>query len=515
MTLMKAMATVGGFTMLSRIAGLFRDILLASFLATGPIADAFIVALRLPNFFRSVTAEGAFSVSFVPLYSKTITQDGDAAAAKFAGQAASVMVLVLAVFTALMMLAMPLLIRLIAPGFDPDGYTYALAVDLTRITFPYLIFMSLTALFGGMLNANKRLGPFAVAPIFFNLCQIGVMLFGLRFFPTIGHALSWAVSFSGVLQVGMMLFFLRRYKIKFSFQLFEISEKIKILFSLMLPAVIGAGIYQINLFADLIIASMVGDGAISYLYYADRLNQLPIGLIGAAVSTALLPMLSRAMASGDVVEARGLFNRSLEYCLILTLPIACALMVIADRFIATVFQHGEFTASDTYLTSTVLACYAVGLPAYITAKVYQAVFWSQQDTRTPVKISIITACCNIFFSLLFSQFMGVAGIALSTGGVAWVQFFLLRRAVQGDEVARVDAALKRNVLKVVLSSVVMMLVLGFGSYMLSGFFEQAIPHKIAGLVILVLCGAMSYGVLIMAMGVVRLSDIKSLFKLKK
>lgn len=515
MTLLKAMATVGGFTMISRVAGLCRDILMATFLAVGPVADAFIVALRLPNFFRSVSAEGAFSVSFVPLYSKTIEKEGEDAAADFAGQALTVMAVFLSAFIAIMMVLMPYFIRLTAPGFDPNGETYSLAVEMTRITFPYLLLVSITALLGGILNANKRLGPFAAAPVCFNLTQIFMLLFAVQYFPTVGHALAWAVSISGLFQVAMMAFFLRRYKIKFNFQPFVISEKIKTLFLLMGPAVIGAGVYQINLFADVIIASTLHEGAVSYLYYADRFNQLPIGLIGAAVATALLPMMSRAMAAGRTEEARDLFNKSLEYCFILTLPTALALMAIPNRLISVIFEHGQFTATDTIITAWVLTGYAVGIPAYIGSKVYQSVLWSRQDTKTPVKISIITAICNVILSLILSRFIGVAGIALSTGSVAWLQLFLLKRNLRGDEVALRNERWKSSWPKIFLSSAIMMAVITFLSAQLyEMFLNTALPERIAGLAILVLSGALTYGVLIHLTGVLKLSDIKVFLKNK-
>lgn len=515
MKLVKAMATVGGFTLLSRVVGMVRDMLTAAILGVGPIADAFIVALRLPNFFRSVTAEGAFSVSFVPLYAKTLETEGEEDAAKFAGQALTVMSVLIALFSALMMIGMPWVLRVIAPGFDEGSQRFDLAVEFTRITFPYLLFMSATALFGGVLNANHRLGPFAAAPILFNLMQILALTTVVHFFPTVGHALAWAVCVSGVLQVLLMVFFLRRYQIKFLIQPFVFTAKIKKLFSLMGPGILAAGILQVNLFVDVIIASTLPEGSIGYLYYADRLNQLPIGIIGAAVATALLPMLSRALAAGHAGEANRLFNRSFEYCMMLALPAAVAMMVVPEPLISGLYEYGAFKAHDVENTARVLAAYAIGIPAYLVAKVFQAVFWSKQDTTTPVKISLITVGLNIALGFTLSRFIGVAGIALATGLVAWVQFFLLRRAVRGEAVAVYDNRLKSNCLKIVGSVVAMAATLVALSLVLAPYFHAGIAPKLASVVTLVAGGGFVYALGLHMTGALTWQDVREFLTSKK
>ena len=325
MKLLKAMATVAGLTGLSRIAGFIRDVLTASILGAGPMADAFFVALKLPNFFRRITAEGAFSVSFVPIYSAELAREGEESADYFANKTFSLMFWGLLGFTVLAMLAMPVIINLIAPGFDDGSDRYTMAVSFSRITFPYLLLMSLTSLLGGVMNAHDRFGPFAVAPFLFNMALIGALLCA-GIFPSAGYALSWGVVAAGVLQF-LLLYITARRWIGFKVKIVKpkITPRIKRLFKLMGPGVLGAGVVQINLFADMIIGSFLPTGSISYLYYADRLNQLPLSTVGIAVGTALLPMLSRAVGAGKKEEAENLFNRALEVPLFLGLPSAVAL----------------------------------------------------------------------------------------------------------------------------------------------------------------------------------------------
>ncbi len=515
MKLLKAMATIASFTMLSRIAGMVRDMLTASILGAGPMADAFFVALKLPNFFRRIAGEGAFSVSFIPLYTKTIEQNGEDEAAKFAGQIFSIMAIILAVFSIIIMIGMPWIIHVIAPGFQHGTERYDMAVIMTQITFPYLMLMSLTALFGGMLNAHSKFAPFSAAPIIFNLTLIVALLVLTPYFPTAGHAMAFGVTFSGILQLIMMVFFIRRYKISFLFQRPRLTEKTRNLFRLMGPGVLAAGVFQINLFVDMILASMLPSGAISYLYYADRLNQLPLSMVGIAVGTALLPMLSKSLAANDHQESKDLFNRSLEFCFFAALPAAVALMIVPYQMVSTLFEHGEFSRADTLQTSYVLMGYGIGLPAYVASKIFMTSFWAHQDTLTPVKISIITALSNVMLSLLLIGLLGVAGIALSTGLVGWLQVYLLHRKLKGRDALEFDDRLRLVFPKIAICSCMMGIVLSFLSYVLHPFFGQSLPVKIMALVALLGGGAITYAVAIQVTGVLKLNDIQKYLKRSK
>jgi len=499
------MATVGGLTALSRVAGFIRDILTAAILGAGPIADAFFVALKLPNFFRRVTAEGAFSVSFVPLYSEALETEGRGSADSFAGNAMVIMFWGLLVFTVVMIVFMPAVISLIAPGFahDADPMRFNLAVTLSRITFPYLLMMSVAALMGGVLNAHGRFAPFAAAPILFNVALIGVLLFAWKF-HTAAHALAIGVLIAGVLQFALLYIYIRRQKIHLPLMRPHFDVRIKKLFKLMGPGVLGAGVMQVNLFADMIIGSFLPIGSISYLYYADRLNQLPLSTVGIAVGTALLPMLSRAVGAGQVDEAKYLFNRALEAVLFLGLPAALALLVLAEPIIHVLFVRGQFDAQDAHMTALVLQGYSIGLPAYIAAKVFSTAFWSRQDTMTPVKISIIVALTNIVLALSLIQFIGVAGIALATGLVAWLQIALLARPLKDSPVGQLDARFKRGLPRIILSSCLMTGVL----YTLM----QVLPgYDLFSLGILIAAGLAVYGVSVFATGALSTQDIKNYF----
>lgn len=512
MKLLKAMATIASFTMLSRIAGMVRDMLTAAILGAGPLADAFFVALKLPNFFRRVAGEGAFSVSFIPLYSKTIEQDGEEEAAKFAGQIFSIMAIALTVFSMIVMMGMPWIIHIIAPGFQYGTERYDLAVTLTRLTFPYLLLMSLTALFGGMLNTHGKFAPFAAAPIIFNLTLIFSILVIAGLFPTAAHAMAVGVTVSGVLQLAMMIYFAYHHKILFHFQKPVFTEKSKNLFKLMGPGILSAGVFQINLFIDMMLASLLPAGAISYLYYADRLNQLPLSMVGIAVGTALLPMLSRSLSSDNTAESKDLFNRSLEFCFFAAIPATVALFIVPYQMVSTLFEHGKFSSFDALQTSYVLMGYGIGLPAYVASKIFMTAFWAHQDTMTPVKISIITTLSNVVLSLLLIGLLGVAGIALSTGIVGWLQLYLLCRKLKGNKAMEFDDRLRVVFPKIVICACIMGLVLSTLSYVLQPYFMQALPVKILALVALLGGGTIIYALSIHMTGVLKLNDIRRYLK---
>ncbi|MDH5722354.1 MAG: murein biosynthesis integral membrane protein MurJ [Alphaproteobacteria bacterium] len=508
MKLAKAMVTVAGMTGLSRIAGFVRDILTAAFLGAGPVADAFFIALKLPNFFRRVTAEGAFSIAFVPLYSRTLQTEGKDEANRFASNAFMIMLCVLSVFTLLVMIFMPYVIMVITPGFIGDALRQPMAVEFSRITFPYLLLMSLTALLGGVLNAHDRFAPFAFAPVLFNVSLIVALLVS-GYFENAGYAMSWGILVAGILQLLFLWVAAFRNNVRITFKKPILDAKTKRVFRLMGPAMIGAGVMHINLFADLIIASLLEEGAISYLYYADRLNQLPLGVVGIAVGTALLPMLARAMELEDKSQSRNLFNRALEYCLLLALPAAVALAAIPLPLITVLFERGAFMASDSLMTASVLMAYAMGLPAYIAIKVFSTAHWAREDTVTPVKISVVATILNIVMSIALIQYIGVVGIALATGIAGWVQFFAHIHYLKDHSSAQLDAQFKFVVVKIIISSLIMGASLYGAAFILHDYiFSAFFLTRITALGGLVIFGILIYGTLILGLKVVKLSDIK-------
>lgn len=515
MTLLRAMATVAGMTALSRITGFVRDIFTAAILGAGPVADAFFVALKLPNFFRRVTAEGAFSVSFVPLYSKTLEKEGEGKADIFASNVFMMMLAGLSLFTVLCMALMPFIIYGIAPGFDADPERFNLATELSRITFPYLLLMSLSALVGGVLNAHERFAPFAFAPVLFNLCLVAALLVA-DYAPSAGHAMAWGIFVSGFVQLFWLLACARRVRFKLRWSWPKLDADTKKMFILMGPGIVGAGVMQINVFIDLIIASFLPEGSISYLYYADRLNQLPLGTVGIAVGTALLPLLSKALAGGREDEAKTLFNRALEYCFIMALPAAAALAVIPLPIISVLFERGAFTAADSAATAAVLSGYAVGLPAYIAIKIFSTIHWARHDTVTPVKIAVVGALVNIALALCFIPFLGVAGIALATGLSGWLQFGQHLYALRGLEVAHFDAQFKTNTLKIVASVAAMCVVLvGLHIAVADMLVAESSLKKLIALAVLVGGGGGVYAGMILLTGAVKISEIAKFLKRKK
>ncbi len=432
MAFFKAIATVGGFTLASRLLGFIRDVLMASFLGAGPVADAFFIALKLPNFFRRITAEGAFSISFVPMFSKVLAEDGKAEAGKFAEEAQAVMLAVLLPFTIVCIVAMPWVLYVIAPGVhcnftaqpQCDPARLDLAVAFSRITFPYILMMSLTALLGGVLNSFGRFAAFAAAPMFFNGILIIALLFGTKLFQTSGHALAWGLAAAGVAQFVWMLVNYKMLGYALKLRRPALTPRIRKLFRLMIPGAVGAGAAQINLFIDMILASLLPVGSISFLYYADRLYQLPLGVIGVAIGTALLPMLSQALKSKNG-DAQKLLGLGFETALVLSLPAGIALVVIAGPIMSVLFERGAFTHHDSLQSSYALMAYAIGLPAYVLARVFSTAYFAREDTATPVKFAIICAVINTVLALALIGPLQHVGIALATGITAWINLALL------------------------------------------------------------------------------------------
>jgi putative peptidoglycan lipid II flippase len=509
MSFVRAAATVSGLTLVSRICGFVRDVMAAAIVGAGPVADAFFVALRLPNFFRSIAAEGAFSVSFVPLFSKTLTNEGQEVAQEFASQTMAVMLAVLIPFSLVAMFFMPQVLTVLAPGFqNGGGERFHLAVTLTRITFGYLLFMSLASLVGGMLNAIDKFFAFAMAPILFNLMQIlllGIAYYHPSSFPTSGHAMAWGVMSSGVLQLIWLLIVLKKSNVHIRLILPKMTDKIRRLFQLMGPGILGASAVQINLLVDTIIASMLPVGAVSYLYYAQRLDQLPIGLIGTAVGTALLPKLAQKIAAKDHDAANYLFNRALEWTSILTLPAAAALMVIATPITAVLFQRGEFGPHDTIETAKALLAYAIGLPAFVGVKVLSTALYAQENTKTPVKVTLVCATLNIVLCLILTRPYQHAGIAFATAIAGWVQVGMLAHILHNKNDLNFDALFKRNMIRISIATIVMCILLYVFHQLLMTWFDAG---HFKALLALVITMAVAGGAYMGLMFVQKVIDVK-------
>jgi putative peptidoglycan lipid II flippase len=400
--MLRGVLTVGGWTMASRVLGLLRDMLMAALIGTGPVADAFFVANKLPNLFRRLFGEGAFNAAFVPEFAGLLTAEGPAAAQLFAQEAFAVMAFWLGTLTLLGEIFMPQVMTVFAPGFANMPEKFALTVELARITFPYLMLICLAALLSGVLNGMDRFAAAAGAPVLYNLFSIAAMLGLTPYVATVGHATAWGVSASGVVQLALLAWAVHRAGMKLHFPRPRLTPHVRLLLRRMAPGLIGASATQLNQVVDVVIASMLPAGTVSLLYYADRMQQLPLGVIGTAVGTALLPLLSRQVRGAEAHEAVGSLNRAIEYTLFMTLPAALALAVAGFPMMWVLFGRGAFDAESARLSAQALTAYAVGLPAVVLLKVLTPAFFARADMATPVKIGMITLALNFGLNLLFN-----------------------------------------------------------------------------------------------------------------
>ena len=510
--LLRAAMTVGGFTLISRLTGFTRDILIAALLGAGPIGDAFFVAFKLPNFFRRLFAEGAFNAAFIPRFSAHLKQDGRDTAHGFAEETLAVLLSVLLLFVALAQAAMPVLMLGLAPGFRDDPATFELAVELTRITFPYLLFISLVSLMAGVLNGVGRFAAAAATPILLNLSLIAALLLLVGKVPTAGHALAIGVFVAGIVQFAWLLVALRRAGLPLYLPRPRLTPAVRKVLAIMGPAAIGAGVVQVNLVIDIILASFLQDGAISYLFYADRISQLPIGVVGVAVGTALLPLLSRQAAAGEDTAARQSLNRALEIGLLLSLPAMAACLAIPGELVAGLFQRGAFTAADTNATAMTLAAYAAGLPAYVMIKVLGPAFFARSDTMTPLKIAIVAVMVNVALNLALMGPLQQVGLALATAISSWLNAGLAIWLLHRRGWLKADARLRAAVGKAAFASAIMAGVLVAAATALAPMTGLGEVMRATGLAVLVVLGLLTYVVLAQVTGLARLRDLRAMMR---
>lgn len=420
----KAASVVGAATLVSRITGFVRDIFIAALLGAGPLAEIFVIAFRLPNLFRRLFAEGAFNAAFVPLFSERLEAAGLPAALEFAGRILSVLLAFLTAFTVLSMVFMPGLVLAIAQGFSADADKFDQAVHYARIAFPYLFFISLLSLFAGVLNATGRFLAAAFAPVLLNLVLIGAALLSLMMSGASLDYLIWGVSLAGLVQFVLVVVAARRAGLKVPLRAPRMNADTRRFFTLVVPGILAAGIGQINLLIGTSIATGQA-GAAAWLYYADRLYQLPMGVIGVALAVALLPDLTRRIARADHAGARASQDLAVTLAMLLTLPAAFGLYVLADPIINVLFERGAFTPADTEATASALRYFCLGLPAFVLVRALQPSFFARQDTRSPMIDGAVGVAANITLSLaLFSQ-MGHLAIALATAVAGWLTLLLM------------------------------------------------------------------------------------------
>jgi putative peptidoglycan lipid II flippase len=493
--MLRGILTVGGWTMGSRILGFVRDILIAALLGAGPVADAFFVANRLPNLFRRLFGEGAFNAAFVPSFSGMLAVEGFAEAKSFAEETFAVMAFWLAGLTVLAEIFTPQLMAVVAPGYEDVPGKFELAVTLARITFPYMPLICLTALLSGILNGLDKFAAAAASQLVYNVVSIGFMIGLLGIVPTAGHALAWGVSASGIAQLALVAWAVRRAGMRMTIPRPRLTPRMRLLFRRMAPGLLGAGVVQINSLVDVVIGSLLPPGTVSVLYYADRINQLPLGIIGTAVGTALLPTLSRQVRGGQAEDASATLNRALEVALMLTLPAALALGVAARPIIGVLFGHGAFDGSAVILSSQALVAYATGLPAFVLVKVLVPAFFARGDTSMPVRVGIAAVLLNLALNFLFMTRLQHLGPPLASSVASWFNVFALAFVLRRRGQLPLDAPLRRHVPRMLLAGVAMAAILvAFQSYALPVL--ARLPMRgigVVGLSLLVGLGLACYG----------------------
>ena len=516
MSLIRQFANVGGATLASRLLGFVRETMIANALGAGPVADAFYAAFRFPNLFRRLFAEGAFNAAFIPLFARTLEGEGDEAARRFAEDVLASLLLVLAALTAVVMIATPLIVTLIAPGFTSNAGKFALTVDLFRIMFPYLICMSLTAMITGVLNAYRRFLVAALAPLLLNVTAISALVLAIVLeldTVSVGRLLSWSIPAAGVAQLLWVVFAARRIGFTARFRLPKLTPGVKRLLWLAAPAAAAGGITQINLFIGQIIAS-TKEGAIAVLQYADRIYQLPLGVVGIAIGVVLLPELARALKAGHQREAQHNQNRALEFALFLTLPAATALSMISIVVVRVLYERGAFGPETSEITARVVAIFALGLPAFVMIKVFTPGYFAREDTRTPMLFAGISVATNVAFALTLFPVIAEAGIATAESVSGWVNAGLLIVTLWRRGHFSLDQASLRHIPRLVLSCAIMAAALYAGLLLLDPYFrpEAGLAHQAGALLLLMGGGAVVYFAAAHLTGAVDLGELLRNFR---
>ncbi|UYN95118.1 MAG: murein biosynthesis integral membrane protein MurJ [Enhydrobacter sp.] len=514
MSLGRAIATVGGFTMVSRVVGFLRDIVLSAVLGSGAVADAFFVAFKLPNFFRRLFAEGAFSAAFVPLFARALQEGGRVDAIVFARQAQAALLAVLLPFSALLILAMPWVMAVMAPGLRPEPATFDLAVAFGRITFPYLLFIALTALYGGVLNSLERFAHVAATPILLNLTVIAAVLGLTPFLPNSGYAAALGVAVAGVVQWLWLLAACAREGVGLTIVRPRWTGRVARLVKLATPVAIGGGVQQIGLVLDVVWASLLPVGTISALYYADRIAQLPLGVVGVAIGTALLPLLARQLRAGETDAAMANQNRAIEVGLLLGLPAAVALLLLSEPIIRMLFERGRFGAEDTWRAAGALAAFSAGLPAFVLVKALTPGFFAREDTRTPLYIAIACIAANVILNLVFllATTLAHVGIALASSLAGWLNAALLAAMLLARRHWIADRRLISRAWRIGLATAGMAVVLWIALGPLAPALARADFAGVGALAGLCLLGIGVYGALGMAFGVVDVAELRFMMR---
>ncbi|WP_299187118.1 murein biosynthesis integral membrane protein MurJ [uncultured Psychrobacter sp.] len=502
--LFRSTMVVSSMTMLSRILGLVRDIVLLGVFGAGGLMDAFLVAFKIPNFLRRLFAEGAFSQAFVPVLSEYKEKYSLQQVQILVSRTSGALLLVLSMLTVVVILIAPWVVTLFAPGFADQPDKFAITAELLRLTFPYLLFISMTAFASGILQSYGRFAAPAFAPVLLNLCMIGGALIFAPMFDTSIMALGYAVAIAGLLQFLIQLPQLWQQKLLVAPKVDFKHEGVKRILKLMLPAIFGVSVTQINLLLNTVFASLMIGGSVSWLYAAERMSELPLGLIGVAIGTVILPSLSKSEAQKDDVSFKKTLDWAARLIILVGVPASAALFILADALMQALFLRGEFTLRDSQMSALALRSMAGGILGFMLIKIFAPAFFARQDTRTPVKIGIISVFANMIFSVIFIgifYFLDMplhGGLALATTGAAFVNAGLLYYFLYQREIFRFGSHWKKLFAQFAIATSAMVAVL----YVMLPYFptDDAQWRRIAALLIMCAIGALVYGAVLLATG---------------
>ena len=506
MNLLKSTGTFSFFTIISRLLGYLRDILIATFLGTGPLADAFFVAFRIPNTFRRLFSEGTFNAAFVPSYASELSQ-GREQANEFANSVFNLLILGLFFLVVVIEIFMPIFVFLIAPGFDGDNQKMELVINLTRITFPFLFFISLASFFSAILNSHNRFAVASAAPIILNILLIAVLFYGRFLNDQLVFYLSYAVTIAGIIQLVFLYIFVKKFYLpKITWQ-FKINEKVKIFFKKLLPSIFSSGVTQINILVGTIIASFQAS-AVSYLYYADRIYQINLAIAGIAIGTVILPQLSKYIQNDKKEEIVLIQNKALELSLFLSIPATIALLIGSEQIVSALFGYGAFDESGVKNSAKALFYFSLGLPAFSLIKVFSSFFFARHNTKIPFYISFFSVLLNIFISVFYFKTIGFIIIPIATSISSWFNsivlfFFLKKKNLFNFNLIFVD-----RFIRILIAAIIMGL---FFNYLIN-FFDSDLMFeknfKSAYLIGIVLLGLISYLLTAVLIKAFKISDIK-------
>ena len=512
MRLIRSVATISLFTMGSRVFGFLRSMLMAMLVGAGAMSDALIVAIKIPSVMRRIFAEGAFNPAFIPIFAGMLAKDGEDQARSYAEHVFSILVIVLSLVVLVCEIFMPTVIKILLPGFSmtPERLTYT--VEFARITFPFILFISICALYSGILNSLERFAYAASSPMFGNISIIATVFAIKSFTENNGQAFAIGISVCGIVQALWVMIpaWKRGYKLRLIVP--QLTPDVRRFFKLLIPVVIGGGVVQINMFLDIIVGSFLSEGGISYLEYADRLNQLPLSIVGVAMGTALLPMLSKTIRTKDYDKAFQTQNLAFEYALTLALPAALGLLILADPITKVVYQYGRLQADDVKEIALTVKAFATGLPAYIMIKILTNIFFAREDTKTPVKIAIVAMIINVALNVTLIRIYEHVGLALATSIAAWANVTMLFIVTQKQKIMPLSKRFYAFLPKLAFASIGCFSVIAVVHYFLWPLLSGDRLTEACLLLIFIISGVGMYGTSCYLFGIIKKSDLKKIKK---